>query len=69
VCHDATVTVFGTADRPQLLAATGRAAEEGRSGEAVVEIARSEIDTASEYRRHVAASLVGRVVTQARAQS
>jgi carbon-monoxide dehydrogenase medium subunit len=65
VCHSAAVAVFATGRRPQRLFAVEQAVWAGQPTDGLVQVAASEIDTTSGYRRRVAAALVGRVVAEA----
>jgi aerobic carbon-monoxide dehydrogenase medium subunit len=66
VCHGTTVVVFGAGGRPQRLPGVEAAMHTGESADALVRAAAAEVDADSEYRRHVAARLVARVVGEAR---
>jgi CO/xanthine dehydrogenase FAD-binding subunit len=67
VCHGTTVVVFGAGGRPQRLPAVEAAICTDESSDGLVDAATAEIEAASEYQRHVAARLVVRVVSEARA--
>lgn len=66
VCCGEAVVVFGAGDRAQRLPAVEQAARSGEPASTLVDIAASEIDATSEYRRRLAAGLVARLVTEAR---
>ena len=66
VCCGEAVVVFGAGDRPQRLPAVEEAARSGEQGRGLADIAASEIEAMSEYRRRLGAGLVARAITQAR---
>jgi carbon-monoxide dehydrogenase medium subunit len=66
ICCGEAVVAFGAGDRPQRLPVVEDAARSGEQGRGLADIAASEIEATSEYRRRLAAGLVARAVTEAR---
>jgi carbon-monoxide dehydrogenase medium subunit len=66
VCCSEAVVVFGAGDRPQRLPVVEQAARSGEEGRGLADIAASEIEATSEYRRRLGAGLVSRAITEAR---
>ena len=66
VCCGDAVVVFGAGDRPQRLPVVEQAARSGEQGRGLTDVAASEIEATSEYRRRLAAGLVARAITEAR---
>jgi carbon-monoxide dehydrogenase medium subunit len=66
VCCGEAVVAFGAGDRPQRLPVVEQAARSGEPARGLADIAVSEIEAISEYRRRLAAGLVARAVTEAR---
>lgn len=66
VCCGEAVVVFGAGDRPQRLPVVEEAARSGESARGLADIAASEVEATSAYRRRLATGLVARAVTEAR---
>jgi carbon-monoxide dehydrogenase medium subunit len=66
VVHGPRVVVFGAGGRPQRLVTVEEAVKAGGDAEALVRTAKAEVEGASEYRRHVAATLAVRAIEDAR---